>query len=58
MKLSYRGIPYQPTTLTVEATETEQTAQFLGKSYKVLQGNVAHRHGSTQLRYRGIVYNA
>jgi len=58
MNLSYRGIPYQPTCVSVEAIETEQTGQFLGKSYKILQGNVAHRSGSTQLTYRGLRYTA
>lgn len=57
MNLSYRGIFYQPASSAVEATETEQTGHFLGKSYKILQGKVAYRQSAVALKYRGIDYN-
>lgn len=58
MNLSYRGISYQPTSSPIETTETARTGHFLGKSYKILQGKVAHRQSSTALKYRGVDYSA
>lgn len=57
MNASYRGIPYEAEINTIEGTETDRTALFLGNRFKVKQYNVSQRHTpSTQLKYRGVNY--
>jgi len=58
MHVSYRGVSYETEIPAIEATETEQTAFFLGNRFKIKQYNVSLRHpASVQLKYRGTHYN-
>lgn len=57
MHVSYRGVAYETEIPLVEATETEQTALFLGNRFKVKQYSVSQRQPrATQLKYRGVNY--
>ena len=59
MKLSFLGQSYEASINSVEATETSETATFLGKPYARKQYTVSQRQPpSTELTYRGIKYTA
>ncbi|MDB9528542.1 DUF4278 domain-containing protein [Oscillatoria sp. CS-180] len=58
MQLSFLGQPYEASLPTVEATETSETATFLGQRYARKQFNISQRQQSAiELTYRGIHYN-
>ena len=58
MQLSFLGQTYTATLPTVEATETTETATFLGKPYIRKQFNVSQRQQpATELTYRGVRYS-
>lgn len=57
MELSYRGHAYEPQSTSVEVVETDQTAQFLGRSFKIKQVKDLPRQGQPMmLKYRGASY--
>lgn len=59
MQLSFLGQSYQASMPSVEATETNETATFLGKRYIRKQFSVNQRQQSaTELTYRGVRYSA
>lgn len=59
MNVSYRGVSYETEVQTVEGTETDRTALFLGNRFKLKQYNVSQRHtASVPLKYRGTSYTA
>ena len=58
MQLSFLGQSYEAALPTVEATETSETATFLGKSYARKQYAVSQRHQpASELTYRGVRYS-
>ena len=58
MQLSFLGQSYQASIPAVEATETNETATFLGKRYVRKQFSVNQRQQSaTELTYRGVRYS-
>jgi hypothetical protein len=58
MKLSFLGQSYEAATPAIEATETTETATFLGKPYARKQYRVALRQPTEELTYRGVRYTA
>lgn len=59
MKLSFLGKTYEAFTPAIEATELNETATFLGKSYVRKQYNLSQRQQpKSELVYRGIKYAA
>lgn len=57
MQLIYRGIAYEALIAGNEALTTEQTGTFRGKTYKMKQSQMAQRHNTSELTYRGIRYS-
>lgn len=58
MRLTFLGNAYDASLPTVEATEMQETATFLGKHYTRKQYTVAQRHQPSEtLMYRGVRYN-
>jgi len=59
MKLSFLGQPYEASIPSVEATEMNETATFLGQFYARRQYNVHQlRPLASELTYRGVRYTA
>ncbi len=59
MKLSFLGQSYEASNPAIEATETSETATFLGKPYARKQFNVHQRQRpASEMTYRGIQYTA
>ncbi len=57
MKLAFLGQSYTASVPTIEATEMNETATFLGKSYIRKQYTVSQRQQpKSELTYRGIKY--
>ncbi len=57
MQLSFLGQSYEASMPTVEATETRETATFLGKRYARKQFTVSQRQQpASELTYRGARY--
>ena len=56
MKLVYRGIAFQAPPAGTATTETGETGTFLGQPYSIKQAQIAQRHSSTALTYRGARY--
>lgn len=57
MQLSFLGKPYEASFPAVEASETTETATFLGKRYTRKQFNLHQRQQpETALTYRGVRY--
>jgi len=48
MQLSFLGKTYSASTPEIDATITQETAKFLGKSYAKKSFTVAHRHQSAE----------
>lgn len=58
MQLSFLGQTYEASMPAVEATETQETATFLGKRYVQKQFNVSQRQQpKAELTYRGVHYS-
>lgn len=56
MKLSYRGLPYEATEVTIDTFETELTGRFLGAQYTIRRPvNILSPHTSRK-KYRGVAY--
>ena len=59
MQLSFLGQSYEASTPAIEATATNETATFLGKSYARKQYNVSQRQQpAAEMTYRGVRYSA
>ena len=59
MQLSFLGQSCQASMPSIEATETTETATFLGKRYVRKQFSVNQRQQtSSELTYRGVRYSA
>lgn len=58
MKLTYRGVPYTPTTAPAEVQETNTEGRFLGARFKMKKTRVHRRsyQSPVQLTYRGVNY--
>ena len=57
MQLSFLGQAYEAPTTPGESFESEQTASFMGKKYKMQQHSVHARSAATALTYRGARYS-
>lgn len=58
MQLSFLGQSYAASLPAIAATETPETATFLGQHYVRKQFKVSHRQQiSAELTYRGIRYS-
>lgn len=57
MQLSFLGQSYEASMPVVDATETNETATFLGKRYVRKQFNVSFRQPTAELTYRGVRYS-
>lgn len=57
MQLSFLGKPYIASTSTVEVVETQETATFLGRAYRVKQYNTAQaQQPARELSFMGRRY--
>ncbi len=56
MHLSYRGLPYQPSTSTVPAPESPLFAQYRGMSYSLPSELEISASAVVTLQYRGVCY--
>jgi hypothetical protein len=57
MQLSFLGNTYDASFPIIEASETQETARFLGKQYAKKQFNVTQRQQSpATMIYRGVRY--
>jgi len=56
MHLSFLGNAYEASNTPVESIETEHTASFLGKKYKVHKHVVHQRTEPSAMKYRGVRY--
>lgn len=57
MQLSYRGLNYEVSSPTLEATAVEKDGIFLGHHFTLKSSTAPQRHTSATLLYRGIQYN-
>jgi hypothetical protein len=57
MKLFFLGQSYDASVPAIAATETNETAMFLGQPYVRKQYNVAMRQPTEELIYRGVRYS-
>jgi hypothetical protein len=57
MKLCYRGISHSDLSKTMETVESEATAQFMGKTYKVRRPIYQPHQAKLNLVYRGVAYS-
>ncbi|MEM1281455.1 MAG: DUF4278 domain-containing protein [Cyanobacteria bacterium P01_H01_bin.152] len=58
MQLSFLGQSYEASLPAVEATETNETATFLGKRYTRKQFTASQRQQpASELTYRGVRYS-
>ena len=58
MQLSFLGQSYKASMPTIEATESPETATFLGKPYARKQFNMSQRQQPmAELTYRGVRYS-
>lgn len=58
MRLSFLGNSYEAPTSPAPSSDSEQTATFLGRPYKVQQHTTSQRAESASLKYRGVDYSA
>ncbi|HBE17526.1 MAG TPA: hypothetical protein DEG17_00700 [Cyanobacteria bacterium UBA11149] len=59
MPLSYRGIPYQPTSAPLETTDSKNLGKYRGSSFGYSQRElIPFPHSFFILKYRGIPYLA
>lgn len=59
MPLSYRGIPYQPTSSPLETTDSKNLGKYRGSSFSYPQRElIPFPHSFFILKYRGIPYLA
>lgn len=57
MQFIYRGIAFQSPVAGADAPETEQTGNFLGKTYKMKQTQIVNQRSGADLIYRGARYS-
>ncbi|MEO1208022.1 MAG: DUF4278 domain-containing protein [Cyanobacteria bacterium J06638_20] len=57
MQFIYRGVAFQAPIAGIDALETEQTGNFLGKTYKMKQTQIANQRSHADLTYRGARYS-
>ena len=57
MKLTYRGIAYEPSFPTVETTQTERIGLYRGSTVAIRQVTAKQRRSApAHLKYRGAEY--